>query len=375
MAGIYLHIPFCKQACHYCDFHFSTNTKLRKDVVEAISKEIKIQEDYLLGDTIETIYFGGGTPSLLLKDELKYLLDTISSNYEVSTTAEITLEANPDDLTKDKLDQLSSLGVNRLSIGVQSFDDSHLTFLNRAHTSTEALSCIENARNVGINNISIDLIYAIPSDDHSIWEKDLKQALALKPDHISSYCLTIENKTAFGNWLKQGKIAPISDEYAAQQFEILTEVLDRNGYEQYEVSNFCLPQQYSKHNSNYWKQEKYLGVGPSAHSYNGINRQYNISNNKRYVEEIGKGITPFTLDELDREDHINEYLLTTLRTKWGVNLNKLKKKHNDDLLERHREYIDDLIEQELAVLDKENLTLTNKGKLFADKIASDLFLV
>lgn len=375
MAGIYIHIPFCKQACHYCDFHFSTNTRSQKSIVDAIASEIILQKNYLGNHLIDTIYFGGGTPSLLTSEEIRQLLQIINSHFEVNPASEITLEANPDDLTEVKLHSLANLGINRLSIGVQSYNDDHLKYLNRAHNRNEALSCVAQAKQAGINNISIDLIYAIPSNNHDIWKSDLAQAIALKPTHISSYCLTIENKTTFGNWLKKGKIDPISDEYAAQQFELLLKTLDDSGYEQYEVSNFCLPDQYSKHNSNYWKQKKYLGVGPSAHSFDGLNRQYNISHNKKYLDAIEQGNIPFTLDILDRKDHINEYLLTTLRTKWGADLNILKEKHKHNLLAVNAKYLQEIIEKELAMLDGSSLILTNKGKLFADKIASDLFLV
>lgn len=344
-------------------------------MVDAIASEIILQKNYLGDHRIETIYFGGGTPSLLKSEEVYQLLQIINNHFKVISLPEITLEATPDDLTEAKLRALAQLGINRLSIGIQSFDDNHLEYLNRAHNSNEALNCASLARQAGINNISIDLIYAIPSNNHKIWKRDLAQAIGLRPTHISSYCLTIENKTVFGNWLKKGKIQPISDEYAAQQFEILLKTLSDSGYEQYEVSNFCLHKQYSKHNSNYWKQEKYLGVGPSAHSYDGINRQYNISHNKKYLDAIEQGNIPFTLDVLDRKDHINEYLLTTLRTKWGTDLNVLKEKHNHDLLIVHDKYIQKIIRKELAILVGSFLILTNKGKLFADKIASDLFLM
>ncbi len=375
MSGIYIHIPFCKQACHYCDFHFSTNLNLQESMVDSIASELRIQKDYLGGHRIETIYFGGGTPSLLTSEQLSGLLNTINEHYQVAPTPEITLEANPDDLTARKLDMLARVGINRLSIGVQTFDDRHLKYLNRAHNSEEAIECVAQAKGVGIDNISIDLIYAIPSSDHEVWKRDLAQAIALNPTHISSYCLTIENKTAFGNWLKKGEILPINDEYAAEQFEVLVKTLGDSGYEQYEISNFCLSDQYSKHNSSYWKQEKYLGVGPSAHSYNGVNRQYNISHNKKYLDSIELGNVPSTLDVLDHKDHVNEYLLTTLRTKWGTNLEVLKEKHNHDLLTIHREYINDILAKKLALIEGQSLVLTNKGKLFADKIASDLFLM
>lgn len=347
----------------------------RRLMIAAISKELILQKEYLKGDKVETIYFGGGTPSLLSSQELNELLQTINNNFDTESSPEITLEGNPDDLSFEKLSSFSQVGINRLSIGIQSFDDTHLTYLNRAHNSIEALDCVKNARDVGIDNVSIDLIYAIPSENHAIWKQDLKQAIALNPTHISSYCLTIEKKTAFGNWLKSGKIQPIDEEYSAEQFEILLATLNSYGYEQYEVSNFCLPNRHSKHNSNYWRQETYLGVGPSAHSYNGVTRQFNITHNNKYLEAIRQGNIPFTMDKLDHKDHINEYLLTTLRTKWGADLNKLREKYRFDLLSIHENYISNLINDKLVEINNDSLILTNKGKLFADKIASDLFFL
>ncbi len=347
----------------------------QKQMIDAIAQEIVLQKEYLESDQVETIYFGGGTPSLLSSSELRQLLGRVYGTFDVVPTPEICLEANPDDLTQEKLSEMFESGINRLSIGIQSFDDGHLTYLNRAHSRKEALNCVSDARQAGIDNISIDLIYAIPSHGHDVWEKDLAQAIALRPEHISSYCLTIEGRTAFGNWLKRGKIKPINEEFAAQQFEILLSTLNSNGYEQYEISNFCLSHQYSKHNSNYWKQEKYLGVGPSAHSYNGISRQFNISHNKKYLSTISQGDVPFTLDSLSHNDHINEYLLTTLRTKWGTDLNNLKEKYATDLLAVQGDYIEGLLTKELAMIDSNALILTDKGKLFADKIASDLFFM
>ncbi|MBT1702682.1 radical SAM family heme chaperone HemW [Chryseosolibacter indicus] len=375
MAGIYIHIPFCKQACHYCDFHFSTNTSMRNEMVRSIVQELKLQQQYLDNEPIETIYFGGGTPSLLSNEELFAILDVIYASYHISTQPEITLEANPDDLSKDKLTHLYQVGVNRLSVGVQSFNDEILKFLNRAHDGTTATESIKTARDIGFNNISIDLIYAIPGLDNNEWINNIMLAVALKPQHISSYSLTIEPKTAFGNWLAKGRLTAVEDDLAALHLEILVEQLANHGYEQYEVSNFALSGYYSRHNSSYWKQKKYLGVGPSAHSYNGITRQYNVSNNAFYIKSIKKDIVPFQLEQLSRADHINEYLLTTLRTSWGCSLDYLKSKFEYDLMNHHAPYLSNLLENKLAVLQNNHLTLTKSGKLLADKISSDLFFI
>jgi oxygen-independent coproporphyrinogen-3 oxidase len=375
MAGIYLHIPFCKQACYYCDFHFSTSLETKNELVKAISRELILQKDYVKGEAINTIYFGGGTPSLLSEEELIMLFDTIYKNYIVNPAAEITLEANPDDLDVSNLKQFYSAGVNRLSIGIQSFDDNVLRFLNRAHDSIAAKSCVNEARSIGFKNISIDLIYAIPGQDDIAWKNNIKQALDLSPEHISSYSLTIEDKTVFGRWAATGKLKITEDEIAATQLEILTEQLEAAGFEQYEISNFSRQGFESKHNSSYWKQEKYLGVGPSAHSYNERSRQYNINNNAAYTRSLKQNIIPFTLETLAVEDKINDYLLTTLRTHWGTDLKKMQALYGYDLLADHQQYIESLCSQKLATLENDTLLLTKRGKLLADKIASDLFVL
>jgi oxygen-independent coproporphyrinogen-3 oxidase len=375
MAGIYLHIPFCKQACYYCDFHFSTNLSTKRELVEAIARELTLQKDYVNGERINTIYFGGGTPSMLDAEELELLFTTIRKNFSVNEAAEITLEANPDDLSLPRLRQLRSQGVNRLSIGIQSFDDKVLQFLNRAHNGQSAVTCVEEARDAGFQNISIDLIYAIPGQDDEAWKQNIVQAIRLSPEHISSYSLTIEDKTVFGRWAATGKLKVTEDDIAATQLETLVTLLEAADFAQYEVSNFARPGFESKHNSSYWKQERYLGVGPSAHSYNESSRQYNISNNAAYVRSMQQNIIPFTLESLTREDKINDFLLTTLRTQWGTDLKKLQQLYQYDLLADHRQYIESLCEQKFALLQNDTLLLTKSGKLLADKIASDLFML
>jgi len=371
---LYIHIPFCKQACHYCDFHFSTNTTNKRAVVEAIAREIVLRQSYLRDGDMETIYFGGGTPSMLDEAELGFLLDTIHRQFRVAPNAEVTLEANPDDLNAATLQMFAKAGINRLSIGIQSFHEPHLRFMNRAHSAIEAEQCVRLAQDAGIDNISIDLIYAIPSENHGILQSDLSKAFALNVPHISAYCLTIEPQTAFGSWLKKKKIQPIEEEYAAQQFEILVGSLRENGYEQYEISNFARNGHYSNHNSSYWKQHPYLGVGPSAHSYNGVSREYNVSNNAKYLQAIQNSIIPATMETLSPADQTNEYLLTGLRTKWGVELQKL------DVLSAGRFSLE--AGDELGRMTRKGwirkdsgiLLLTEAGKLFADRIASDLFI-
>ena len=375
MAGIYLHIPFCTQACHYCDFHFSTNTSIKSDLVRAMGEELKLQTDYLLHESVTTIYFGGGTPSLLSQEELAYLLNLIYKIHDVHVNAEITLECNPDDLTPEKLADLKAAGVNRLSIGIQSFNDSVLKYLNRLHSADTAVSSFRWAREAGFTNISIDLIYAIPGLTTSQWKGELATAVGLAPEHISAYTLTIEKKTAFGNWVARGKIKPVDEALAAEQFELLMSELAEAGFEQYEISNFAKPSFVSRHNSSYWRGETYLGIGPSAHSFNSKSRQYNVSNNFEYVRSIKAGTIPFEREVLKVEDRINEYILTTLRTSAGCNIEKLKNDFGYDLLKDRDRYLQQLKDHQLIHIQDHCLTLTKPGKLLADKISSDLFLI
>ena len=343
-------------------------------MVEAIVKELELQRCYLDNERIGTIYFGGGTPSLLSKGELGSILDGVYQGHDVSHDAEITLEANPDDLSYEKLEELAESPVNRLSIGVQTFDEDVLKLLNRAHTQVQAQESLTWARQFGFNNISLDLVYGIPGRSDAQWVKDLEEAIRYQPEHISTYSLTIEPNTVFGRRQAKHQFPALDEEQAARQFEIMLEMLKKAGYEQYEISNFCLPGHYSRHNSSYWKQHKYLGVGPSAHSYNGISRQFNISNNGRYLKSIGLDAVPYEKEILSKKDHVNEYLLTTLRTKWGADLNKLKSEYRVDLLEDKGLYIRDLVHSQLAKITNTRLELTNRGKLLADKISSDLFI-
>ncbi len=436
---IYIHIPFCKQACHYCDFHFSTNLKQKQAFLYALDKEIELQKDFfentvfpnsiektlpllvfpratysplsvsppMTNTPLKTIYFGGGTPSILEISELKTILEKIKSTFLVDEDAEITLEANPDDLTSlEFLKGLREIGFNRLSIGIQSFEESFLKFMNRTHNADEAKNCVKLAQKAGFENINIDLIYGVQlpkskidnesnvnnfenqserlknetlnqnliSNPHYFWQKDLQFALSLNVPHISAYCLTIEPKTQLGNSLKKGKIKPIDEEFAAQQFEILTETLKENDYIHYEISNFAKPNQFSKHNTAYWQDEPYLGLGASAHSYDGKNRFMNVANNRSYVESLDKNILPQTIDELTENDRINEYFLTSLRTIWGIDLDYLLRKYNYNLLHNQSKTISKLIENQMIELKKDKIILSKKGKLFADGIASDLFV-
>lgn len=342
-------------------------------MVNAMARELRLRSAYL-NDEIETIYFGGGTPSLLSVEELKFLLDQVYAIYPISGMPEITLEANPDDLTYLKLKSLHEVGVNRLSIGIQSFDDSVLRFLNRAHDSRVARQCLNDSRTAGFNNISIDLIYAIPGQKEEVWSENIRTGLDTKPEHISAYALTIEEKTAFGRWAAKGKLKPVDDDLAANQMEILVETLEQHGYEQYEVSNFAKPGFSSRHNSAYWKGLPYLGIGPSAHSYNIHSRQFNVKNNHEYLRQLNRDQLPATVEVLTVEEKVNDYLLTTLRTNWGADLMKIKSEYTVDLLSVHQNYIENLVENGLAVFKGSHLILTRRGRFLADKISADLFI-
>ena len=375
MAGIYIHIPFCKQACHYCDFHFSTSLALRQPMVDAICQELELRKAFFNGDSISTIYFGGGTPSLLEAADLGKILSTIRSHFQVNDSVEITLEANPDDISLAAAKTWRSLGINRLSVGIQSFDNGVLQALNRAHDASTAVASIDNARKAGFQNISIDLIYAIPGQSHEKWLQNIELGLRLNPEHISSYSLTIEPRTVFGRRYEKGEMQITPDDDAADQLESLASILKSSGYHQYEVSNFGKPGFYSQHNSSYWKREKYLGVGPSAHSFDGRIRQWNIRNNSLYIKGINSGVLPCETETLELKDQINDYLMTSLRTEWGIDLAFIKNSFGYDVLQLYRDYIIRLVDDGHALINDESLILTQKGKLLADRIASDLFKV
>lgn len=373
MSGIYLHIPFCKQACHYCDFHFSTSLKKKGPLVNALSKELLLRKEEIPG-AVETIYFGGGTPSLLSSEELKQIFDTLYTHYPVSADAEVTLEANPDDLTEEKIKILAASPVNRLSIGVQSFFEEDLQMMNRAHNSIEALESIKTARKY-FDNISIDLIYGIPGMSNQRWKKNLETALQLGVPHISSYALTVENRTALKTLIEKGKIAPVEEEAAREHYEIMVQILKEAGFENYEFSNFGKPGYFSRNNTAYWFGKSYLGIGPSAHSFNGHSRMWNISNNTLYIKDLEKGQLPAEREELSLTDRYNEYVMTRLRTKWGILLTEVQEKFGEDyknyLLREARSFLNNgLMEQE-----GDSLLISSNGKFLSDGIAAELFFI
>jgi len=375
MPGLYLHIPFCKQACHYCDFHFSTSLASKPQMVAAIIKELELRRSYLgESEPLETIYFGGGTPSLLTGDELSRIFEAIHAHFTIAPQAEITLEANPDDLSAAKLAELAASPVNRLSIGLQSFHEPHLRLMNRAHSAQESTTAVRLAQDAGFENISVDLIYGVPAPGHHIWEADLANVLALRVPHISAYALTIEPGTALGHRTKKGTFIPPPDDFVATQFEMLLAELRLHGYEQYEISNFCQPGRESRHNSNYWRGVPYLGLGPSAHSYDGQNRQFNVANNPQYLRAIlEQHEVPATFEELTPTDRANDYLLTALRTARGCDLAYMRDHLGVNLQTQHAAYLAELEGKGWARIHHNVLTLTDAGKLLADHITLELF--
>ncbi len=372
MAGIYIHIPFCKQACYYCDFHFSTSLKKKNTLISALIKELKLRKDELKETPIETIYFGGGTPSILSNEELQLLIDSVYENYKVISCPEITLEANPDDLHKDRIIELSKSPINRLSIGIQSFFEKDLNLMNRAHNADEARSCIEVAKKY-FSNISIDLIYGIQGATNEQWIKNIEIALNFEISHISSYALTVEPKTALASFIEKGIIEDVDDEQAHQQFLILKDKLEEEGFVHYELSNFGKEGFFSKNNSAYWQGKSYLGIGPSAHSFNGTQRGWNVRNNTKYINALNKDELPIEIEILTLTDRYNEYIMTGLRTIWGVSLKKVEedfgKLFKDYLIER----ADIFINQHLLYIDDGHIRVSRKGQFLSDGISSELF--
>ncbi|QCK13795.1 radical SAM family heme chaperone HemW [Mangrovivirga cuniculi] len=374
MSGIYIHIPFCKQACHYCDFHFSTSLKNIELLTEAMCKEIKLQKDFFNELKVNTIYFGGGTPSLLDGENLSKIINTLYDTYNIAETPEeFTFEANPDDINIHKLENWKKIGVDRLSIGVQSFNKDILKFLNRAHDQIMAEKALEDCKKEGFNRFSLDLIYGIPGRDLEEWRKDIEKALSYDPEHISAYSLTIEEKTVFGNWLNKGKLEPMDDDEVIQQYLLLVNILEDHGYEHYEVSNFAKPGYRAVHNTSYWNSIPYLGIGPSAHSFLNEKRWWNISNNQAYINSINKGIIPCESESLSKEDQVNEYIMTKLRLKEGIDNNEFINRFGFDFIEKNKSYLHEISSEGLGVLLNNFFKLTTKGKLFADQIASNLF--
>lgn len=375
MAGIYIHIPFCRSRCHYCDFYKTLDTGLAENFIESLLLETETQKNYLDNESVETIYFGGGTPSVLGHKQIRKIMKKIYDSFDISKEAEITFEINPDDAGSFYLNGLAREGINRLSIGVQSWDDNILKFLNRRHTSEQAARSISDARKSGFNNISIDLIYGIPDLSEKVWQSTLENTLKKDVEHISAYHLTIEQNTRFGNMKEQGRLQEVNEDISEKQFKKLVNILVNKGYLHYEISNFSKEGLFSKHNANYWKQVKYLGLGPSAHSYNGYSRQWNIADTEKYQTSINSGIIPFDSEEINEKTKYNEYIMTSLRTMWGIDLEYIEeifnKEIHDFIVNNATRFINyGMLEKK----DKKYLVLTNQGMMISDNIIRELIM-
>ncbi|WP_204530952.1 MULTISPECIES: radical SAM family heme chaperone HemW [Chryseobacterium] len=373
---IYIHIPFCKQKCSYCNFHFSTSLNFKDEMLDAMKKEIFLRKDELQNKNLQSLYFGGGTPSVLSADEIKSLIDEVLKHFNFNNDIEITLEANPDDLNPQFLKGLSSSSVNRLSIGTQSFFDEDLKLMNRAHNASEAEGSIKRAQDFGFENLSIDLIYGSPTSNLEIWKENLNKTIALEIPHISSYALTVEPKTALENWVSKGKVANPKEEEQNREFYYMIDFLKDHGFNHYEVSNFAKEGFYSRHNSAYWKYQEYLGIGPSAHSYNGNDvRSWNVANNQQYIKKLNSNILAKETEILSQQDQFNEMIMIGLRTIWGVDLNSLSQKFSENILDKFNKEIQPKIEDGILKIENNHLKIPEKHWFMADGIASDLFIV
>jgi len=373
MAGIYLHIPFCRQACSYCDFHFSTSLKNKDTLLDAMKNELLMRKQELK-KPLQSIYFGGGTPSVLSTVEIEEFIDLIKSNFILDTEVEITLEANPDDLTKEKVEELANSSINRLSVGIQSFRDADLQLMNRAHNANEAEESLELiSKNFEL--FTLDLIYGIPGLTNEDWERNIRKALSYNPKHISAYALTVEEKTALEYQIRKKKVAPIDENLAQEQFFILKSILEEEGFEHYEISNFAKDGSYAINNTAYWKGEPYLGIGPSAHSFDQKNRSWNISNNAKYIKSIRQGVLPLEQEQLSVWESYNEYVMTGLRTMWGIRLEELKSKFSEELFNYFIKSSAAKIELNILIKEKGSIYIHPSKLFFADGIASDLFFV
>ena len=373
---IYLHIPFCKQKCSYCNFHFSTSFSLKDEMLSAIKKEIQLRHNELENKTLKSLYFGGGTPSVLSVDEIKSLIDEIQKYFSFDENIEITLESNPDDLNKNFLKELSQTEINRLSIGTQSFFDEDLKLMNRAHNASEAESSIKRAQDFGLVNISVDLIYGSPTSNFEIWKDNLSKTIELQVPHVSSYALTVEPKTALEKWIENGKVSSPQEAEQNQEFYYMKDFLKDNGFDHYEISNFGKPGFHSKHNSAYWKSEPYLGIGPSAHSYNGhLERSWNIANNPIYIKNLNQNILPKEKEILTEKDRFNEMIMIGLRTIWGVDLNRINQNFSSEVIDYLNQEIKSKIESGILEIENNYLKIPEKHWFLADGIASDLFIV
>lgn len=375
MAGIYIHVPFCKTICIYCDFFTKTNMDQKNPYIRAICREAEIRSSYIDNEDIKTIYFGGGTPSQLNKDDLKDILDTIYRVYNVDKNAEITLEANPDDIDLEYLDDLLKVGINRLSMGIQSFDDDELRFLNRRHSADKAIKAIQFSQQAGFNNISIDLMYGLPNQTMDIWKKNLQEAINLNIQHISSYHLIYEEGTKLYRLLQKGSVKSVDEALSVEMFSTMIDYLSNADFIHYEISSFGKKDLFSKHNSSYWLGTKYLGLGPAAHSYNQKNRSWNVSSIPKYINGINSNIPDIEIELLDNKTLYNDFILTGMRTMWGVDKHKLDNLFGMDMLNYCKQNIQKHLESGNVIEENNIYKLTRKGIFVSDSIMSDLMYI
>ena len=375
MAGIYIHIPFCKKRCIYCDFFSTTQSEKKPAYVHALCQELDMRKDYLEGEDIETIYLGGGTPSQLTQKELEEIFSSLYNIYKVKEDAEITLEANPDDLTPEYIHMLRTLPINRISMGIQTFQEETLKLLHRRHTAQQAIEAVKHCREAGFQNISIDLMYGLPGETLDTWKQDLQQAIALHPEHISAYHLIYEEGTALWKLREQNQVEEADEDLSVTLFKTLIEELTHAGYEHYEISNFCLPGLHSRHNSSYWTGKKYLGCGPSAHSFNGTSRQWNVASLDKYIQSIQQGELDYEIEELDIYTRYNDFVITTIRTHWGMSLSHLRSTYGENLYQYCLRMAKPHLEQGVLEIKEDTLKLTKEGIFISDGIMSDLLFV
>lgn len=375
MAGIYIHIPFCKTRCIYCDFYSTTRSELKQRYIQALCQELRMRKDYLKGEAIETIYFGGGTPSQLAEEDFRQVFETIGEVYRMDTVKEITLEANPDDLTEEYVTMLRTLPFNRISMGIQTFDDTTLKLLNRRHNAMQAIEAVKRCRQVGFQNISIDLIYGLPGETDERWQRDLNQAVSLNVEHISAYHLTYEKGTRIYEMLQAHHICEVDEDSSVRFFSTLIDTFSAAGYEHYEISNFCKPSMYSRHNTSYWKGIPYLGCGPSAHSFDTMTREWNVSSLEKYINSIETGNRSYETEELHLHTRYNEYIMTSLRTVWGVSIEHIKQNFGATLWEYFQEMATPHLQDGRLIMQNKHFCLTRKGIFVSDDIMSDLMFI
>lgn len=375
MAGIYIHVPFCKTKCIYCDFFTKTNLKQKNPFVDALSKEIILRKDYIEDETVSTIYFGGGTPSQLAINDINVILDRIKDHYTIDSDVEITLEANPDDLNEKFLDQLINIGINRLSLGIQSFDDNLLNFLNRRHSAQKAYDSVKIAQKTGFYNISIDLMYGLPNQNMALWEQTLSKAISLDIQHISSYHLIYEEGTKLYRMLDQKNITPIKEDISVEMFSTMIDKLEEANFIQYEISSFGKKEYFSRHNSSYWLGKKYLGLGPAAHSYDQKNRSWNIASIPKYIDAINQNKPNIEIEQSTQNSRYNDYILTGMRTIWGINKNCIQELFGIEKLIYCEKNLKKHIDNKLVILEKDTYKLTREGIFISDSIMSDLMYI